>query len=112
MYQEQNNKFAKKNAAVNLFVQKSILHMKLQSFPAFGMRSWNCLHPNWLKLMKRTFKRKIHKNVWCVACRHVENLDKKIFKKLTLAKILCWTFQQLLLPSSAKDKNANVLTAS
>ena len=43
------------------------------------------------------------KNVWCVA-RHVENLDKKIFKKLTLAKILCWTFRQLLLPSSAKDK--------
>ena len=43
------------------------------------------------------------KNVWRVA-RHVENLDKKIFKKLTLAKILCWTFRQLLLPSSAKDK--------
>ena len=43
------------------------------------------------------------KNVWCVA-RHVENLDKKIFKTLTLAKILCWTFWQLLLPSSAKGK--------
>ena len=43
------------------------------------------------------------KNVWCVA-RHVENLDKKIFKKLTVAKVLCWTFRQLLLPSSAKDK--------
>ena len=26
----------------------------------------------------------------------------------TLAKIFCWTFQQLLLPSSAKDKNTNV----
>ena len=34
----------------------------------------------------------------------LKNLDKKIFKKLTLAKILCWTFRQLLLPSSAKDK--------
>ena len=30
--------------------------------------------------------------------------NKKIYKKLTLAKILCWTFRQLLLPSSAKDK--------
>ena len=35
--------------------------------------------------------------------RHVKNLDKKVFKKLTLAKILCWTFRQLLLPSSTKD---------
>ena len=32
-----------------------------------------------------------------------------MFKKLTLAKILYWTFRQLLLPSSAKDKNTNVL---
>ena len=32
--------------------------------------------------------------------------NKKIYfkKKLTLAKILCWTFWQLLLPLSAKDK--------
>ena len=29
----------------------------------------------------------------------------KIIKKLKLAKILCWTFQQLLLPSSAGIKN-------
>ena len=28
--------------------------------------------------------------VWCVA-RHVKN--KKIYKKLTLAKIFCWTFR-------------------
>ena len=56
-------------------------------------------------------EKKLSKNLWCVA-RHVKNLDKKIFKKLTLAKILCWTFRQLLLPSSAKDKKckcANLL---
>ena len=40
------------------------------------------------------------KNIWCVA-RHVKN----IIKRLTLAKILCWTFRQLLLPSSAGMKN-------
>ena len=50
------------------------------------------------------------KNVWCVA-RHVKKY-KKIYKKLTLAKILCWTFRQLLLPSSAKDKKCKFLTAS
>ena len=30
----------------NLFVQRSRLHMKLKSFPAFGTRLWNCLHPD------------------------------------------------------------------
>ena len=45
----------------------------------------------------------IVKNVWCVA-RHVKN----IIKRLTLAKILCWTFRQLLLPSSAGMKNAKI----
>ena len=43
------------------------------------------------------------KNVWCVA-RH----DKNIIKRLTLAKIFCWTFRQLLLPSSAGMKNAKI----
>ena len=37
------------------------LLMKLKSFPAFGARLWNCLHPDWRKLTKRAFKRKIHK---------------------------------------------------
>ena len=45
----------------NLFVQKSRLHMKLKSFAAFGARLWNSLHPDWRKLMKRAFKRKLHK---------------------------------------------------
>ena len=49
------------SCADNLFVQKSRLHMKLKSFPAFGTRLWNCLHPDWRKLTKRAFKRKIHK---------------------------------------------------
>ena len=51
------------SCADNLFVQKSRLHMKLKSFPAFGTRLWNCLHPDWCtcKLTKRAFKRKIHK---------------------------------------------------
>ena len=35
--------------------------MKLKSFPAFGTRLWNCVHPDWRKLTKRPFKRKIHK---------------------------------------------------
>ena len=34
----------------------------------------------------------------------VKKLDKKTFKKVDKAKILRWTFRQLLLPSSAKDK--------
>ena len=49
------------SGADNLFVQKSRLNMKLQSFPAFGTRLWNCIHPDWRKLTKRAFKRKIHK---------------------------------------------------
>ena len=49
------------SGADNLFVQKSRLNMKLQSFPAFGTRLWNCIHPDWRKLTKRVFKRKIHK---------------------------------------------------
>ena len=35
--------------------------MKRKSFPAFGTRLWNCLHPDWRKLTQRAFKRKIHK---------------------------------------------------
>ena len=49
------------SCADNLFVQKSRLHMKLKSFPAFGTRLWNCLPPDWRKLTKRALKRKIHK---------------------------------------------------
>ena len=49
------------SGADNLFVQNSRLNMKLKSFPAFGTRLWNCVHPDWLKLTKRAFKRKIHK---------------------------------------------------
>ena len=45
------------SCADNFFVQKFRLHMKLKSFPAL----WNCLHPDWRKLTKRAFKRKIHK---------------------------------------------------
>ena len=37
------------------------LRVKLKSFPAFGARLWNCLHPDWRKLTKRAFKRKLHK---------------------------------------------------
>ena len=31
-------------SCANNSVQKSRLHMKLKSFPAFGDRLWNCLH--------------------------------------------------------------------
>ena len=48
------------SCADNLFAQKSRLHMKLKFFPASGSRLWNCLHPDWRKLTKRAFKRKIH----------------------------------------------------
>ena len=44
-----------------LVIQKSRSHMKLNSFPAFGTRLWNCLHPDWRMLTKRAFKRKTHK---------------------------------------------------
>ena len=34
----------------------------IKSFPSFGTRLWNCLHPDWRnQLTKRTFKRKILK---------------------------------------------------
>ena len=46
------------SGADNLFVQKSRLNMKLKSFPAFGTRLWNCVHPDWRRLTKRAFKRK------------------------------------------------------
>ena len=49
------------SCADSLLVQKSRLHMKFKSFPAFGTRLWNCLHPDWRKLTKRAFKRKIYK---------------------------------------------------
>ena len=45
----------------NFFIQESRLRVKLKSFPAFGARLWNCLHPDWRKLTKRAFKRKLHK---------------------------------------------------
>ena len=45
--------------ADNLSVQKSRLNMKLKSFPAFGTRLWNCVHPDWRKLTERAFRRKI-----------------------------------------------------
>jgi len=48
------------SCADNLFVQKSRLHMKLKSFPAFGTRLWNCLPPDWRKHTKRAFKKNIH----------------------------------------------------
>ena len=44
-----------------MLAQKSRLNMKLKSFPAFGTRLWNCVQPDWRKLTKRAFKRKIHK---------------------------------------------------
>ena len=49
------------SSADNFYVQKSRLHVKLKSFSAFGTRLWNCLHPDFRKLTKRAFKRKIHK---------------------------------------------------
>ena len=45
---------ARFSCADNLFVQKSRLNMKLESFPALGMRAYE------RKLTKRAFKRKIH----------------------------------------------------
>ena len=43
------------------YIQGSRLRVKLKSFSAFGARLWNCLHPDWRKLTKRAFKRKLHK---------------------------------------------------
>ena len=43
------------------FIQESRLRVKLKSFSALGARLWNCLHPDWRKLTKRAFKRKLHK---------------------------------------------------
>ena len=75
------------SCADNRFVQKSRLQMKLKSFPAFGTRLWNCLHPDWRKLTKRAFKRKIHKLLLTVlkiedyyvdAHSLISNLNKRI----------------------------------
>ena len=45
----------------NSFIQESRLRVKLKSYSAFGARLWNCLHPDWRRLTKRAFKRKLHK---------------------------------------------------
>ena len=43
------------------YIQGSRLRVKLKSFSTFGARLWNCLHPDWRKLTKRAFKRKLNK---------------------------------------------------
>ena len=80
------------SCAGNLFVQKSRLHINLTSFPAFGTRLWNCLHPDWRKLTKRAFKRKIHKLLLTViedyyvdAHSLVLNLNKSNYKLYPIA---------------------------
>ena len=44
-----------------LYRNLDFLDLKLKSFPAFGTRLWNCVHPDCRKLTKRAFKRKVHK---------------------------------------------------
>ena len=46
------------SCADNLFVQKSRLHIKLKSFPAFGTRLWNCLHPTGVSSREEHLKEK------------------------------------------------------
>ena len=42
------------SSAGNFYVQKSRLLVKLKSFSAFGTKLWNCLHPDWRKLTKKS----------------------------------------------------------
>ena len=44
----------------NLYVNKSRLSIRLNSFSVFGAKLWNCLKPDLRKLRKKPFKNKIH----------------------------------------------------
>ena len=44
----------------NLYVNKSRLSIRLNSFSNFGAKLWNCLKPELRKLRKKPFKNKIH----------------------------------------------------
>ena len=46
--------------AGNLYVNKSRLSIRLNSFSIFGAKLWNCLKPELRKLRKKPFKNKIH----------------------------------------------------
>ena len=48
------------NMILGIMIGESRLGVTLKPFPAFGARLWNCLYPNWRKLTKRAFKRKLH----------------------------------------------------
>ena len=44
----------------NLYVNKSRLSIRLNSFSVFGAKLWNCLKPDLRKLRNKPFKNKIH----------------------------------------------------
>ena len=46
--------------AGNLYVNKSRLNIRLNSFSIFGAKLWNCLKSDLRKLGKKLFKNKIH----------------------------------------------------
>ena len=58
------------------------------------------------KKLSKKKKRRMAKNYFIKTKWNSNNIN--IIKRLTLAKILCWTFRQLLLPSSAGMKNAKI----
>ena len=54
------------SSARKFYIQESRLGVKLKSFSAFGARLWNCLPPDWCKLTKSLFKRKLRKLLFTV----------------------------------------------
>ena len=52
--------------AGNLYVNKSRLRIRLNSFSIFGAKLWNCLKPDLRKLRKKPFKNKIHQFLFAV----------------------------------------------
>ena len=44
----------------NLYVNKSRLSIRINSFSVFGAKLWNCLRPDLRKLRGKPFKNKIH----------------------------------------------------
>ena len=54
------------SSAKKFHIQDSRLGVKHKSFSALDARLWNCLPPDWCKLTKRVFKRKLHKSLFTV----------------------------------------------
>ena len=64
--------------AGNLYVNKSRLSIRLNSFSIFGAKSWNCLKPELCKLRKKPFKNKMDQFLFAVLGDEILTLISKL----------------------------------